>query len=237
MNKLLKRGLKAYNIFLKNKLAMSLMMLFAGIMMTIAAINGNGNDTKTLPFLILVAGAAFAFWSFYRLGYIKSMLDMTPKKDEKGPVRKTFFLQILETLLYVLVSAVGVFLLMNEGFTNKALNLMTGGFTTFNGVMGIINTYKYRENKTFRWKFVIILTVFELILGPYFIIASDSIGISSYAIMGIITIIAGTLEVVSAASLEALRGAVEDGKDIVKTLKSDDVHTGKAKELEEGKEE
>lgn len=59
MNKLVKRGLKAYNIFLKNKIAASLMMFIPGVMMTIAALNGNGNDLKSLPLMILIAGEIF----------------------------------------------------------------------------------------------------------------------------------------------------------------------------------
>ena len=62
MDKYVKRGLGAYIIFLKNKVASSLLMLFSGIMMFIAALNGKGNDTKSLPTLITVVGAALTLY-------------------------------------------------------------------------------------------------------------------------------------------------------------------------------
>ena len=75
MNKLVKRGIKAYNIFLKNKMAASLMMFIPGVMMTIAAIQGNGNDTKTLPLMILIAGEVFT------LNYIPvRQQEITPER-------------------------------------------------------------------------------------------------------------------------------------------------------------
>ncbi len=222
MNKLVKRGLKAYNIFLKNKLATSLMMLVSGILMTYGGITGNGNDTKTLPFFILLAGGIFSFWSFYRLGYMKNDLEKPTKASERGEGRKSFFLQIGETLLYLVVVTLGVFLLMNEQFTNKILNLMAGGFTTFGGVLGVINAIKKRNNIDFRWKFMLILTLFELVWGIYFIIASDSIGVGSYIIMGIITTVAGLIEVINSFNADTLNSTIEDGRNIVKTLKDDD---------------
>ena len=146
MNKLVKRGLKAYNIFLKNKLAASLMMLIPGLMMTFAAIQGNGNDTKSLPLMILLAGAVFSFWGFFRLGYSKCVIDRPNNNDDRGGWRRDFFLLMLETVLYLIIAALGVFLLMNEKLTNRILNLMAGGFTTFNGIMGAIRAFKGREN-------------------------------------------------------------------------------------------
>lgn len=221
MNKLLKRGLKAYNIFLKNKLAMSLMMLFAGAMMTIAAINGNGNDTKTLPLMILSGGMGFSFWSLYRLGYIKASLDHKTTGEERESQRKVLFLQILETIPYLAVAVVGAFLLANENFTNMALNLMTGFFTTLNGVFGAIDTYKNREKRNFRWYFVLVLTLLELGLGIYFLVAFRSIEIGFYLVVGIITAIGGILETIKAVSNGGLKAALDDGKEIVKTLKND----------------
>ena len=221
MNKLVKRGLSAYKIFLKNKVASSIMMLMAGAMMFIAALNGHGNDTKSLPTLITSLGTILTLLAVYNLGYTKSSLDKfkSDNREEKDLTRKAFFSQIAETLLYMLVAGLGVFLLSNEGFTNKILNLMAGGFTILNGVLGAINTYKNRENKDFRWKLMLVLVVFELIVGPYFIIASDSISINGYIIMGALTTIAGIIEVISAFTKENLKGTLNDGKKIVHIMK------------------
>ena len=221
MNKLVKRGFSAYKIFLKNKIASSIMMLMAGVMMFIAALNGKGNDTKSLPMLITSIGAILTFWGVYRIGYVKAVFDKIDKtnREEKTAGQKVLISQIGETLLYILVLSLGIFLLTNENFTNKVLNLMAGGFTTLNGVLGVINVYKNRENKDFRWKFMIVLTVIELIIGPYFIITSDSIDINGYIIMGVITTVAGTIEVISALTKDNLKGTIKDGKDIVRIIK------------------
>ncbi len=221
MNKLVKRGFSAYKIFLKNKLVSSIMMLFTGVMMFIAALNGRGNDTKSLPILITSIGTILTLYSAYRIGYIKACLDKISGDDRDGKVieRRVLISQIGETLLYVLVAGLGVFLLSNEGFTNKVLNLMAGGFTTLNGVLGAINTYKNRENKDFRWKFMLVLTVIELVIGPYFIIVSDSIDVAGYTIMGALTTVAGLIEVISALTKENLRGTLDDGKEIVRIMK------------------
>ena len=225
MNKLVKRGLKAYNIFLKNKLAASLMMFIPGLMMTFAAIQGNGNDTKTLPLMILLAGAVFSFWGFFRLGYSKCVIDRPIQADDRGGWRRDFFLLMLETVLYLIIAALGVFLLMNESLTNRILNLMAGGFTTFNGIMGAIRAFKGRENKDFRWKFMAVLTVFELGWGIFFLINSENIGIGSYLIMGIITSVAGLIEVISCLNAKTLKDTIEDGKEIVKTMKAEEEKT------------
>ena len=222
MNKLVKRGLKAYNIFLKNKLAASLMMLIPGLMMTFAAIQGNGNDTKSLPLMILLAGAVFSFWGFFRLGYSKCVIDRPNNADDRGGWRRDFFLLMLETVLYLIIAALGVYLLMNESLTNRILNLMAGGFTTFNGIMGAIRAFKGRDNKDFRWNFMLVLTLFELGWGIYFLIASESIGIGSYLVMGIITSVAGLIEVISCLNAKTLKDTIKDGKQIVKTMKSDE---------------
>ena len=219
MNKLVKRGISVYKIFLKNKIAMSLMMLFSGIMMFIAAINGHGNDTKTMPLMITLAGAGFAFWSLYRLGCIKSDYEKITDRQEKVLQKRAIYLQIGEAAVYVIIAIVGIFLLINESFTDKVLNLMAGGFTTLNGVLGAISAYKNRDNEDFRWKFMIVLTVIELILGPYFIFASDSIDINGYIIMGVLTTVAGTIEVISALTKDNLKGTIKDGKDIVRIIK------------------
>jgi uncharacterized membrane protein HdeD (DUF308 family) len=112
-----------------------------------------------------------------------------------------------------------VFLLSNEGFTNKVLDLMAGGFTTLNGVLGAVHAYKGREEKDFRWKLMLVLTVIELILGPFFVIRSGSIDIPGYIIMGVLTTVAGLIEVISALTRENIRCAVEDSKKIVTIMK------------------
>jgi len=223
MNKLVKRGIKAYNIFLKNKLAASLMMFIPGVMMTIAALNGNGNDTKSLPLMILVAGEVFTFWSLWRLGYIKANLDKMDDDDERKAGWKIFFLQVGEGLIYLLITALGVYLLINEELTNKILNLMAGFFTTLNGVLGAVKVVKGRDNKNFAWKFKLFLTLFELGFGIYFLIASDSINIQSYFVMGLITSIAGAIEVAACFNAKTLKDTLEDGKDIVETMKGNEV--------------
>ena len=225
MNKLVKRGFSAYKIFLKNKIASSAMMLFSGIMMFVAAINGHGNDTKSLPMLITSVGTILTLWAAYRLGYVKCSLDRIEKEKraERSEEKKVMIFQIAESLLYVLVAGLGVFLLVNDGFTNKVLDLMAGGFTTLNGVLGAINTYRNRENKDFRWKLMLVLMVIELILGPYFIFASGSINIPGYIIMGVLTTVAGLIEVISALTMDNLKGALEDSKKIVRVIKDDDV--------------
>ena len=218
MNKLVKRGISVYKIFLKNKIAMSLMMLFSGIMMFIAAINGHGNDTKTMPLMITLAGAGFAFWSLYRLGCIKSDYEKITDRQEKVLQKRAIYLQIGEAAVYVIIAVVGIFLLINESFTDKVLNLMAGGFTTLNGVLGAIKVFKGRELKNFRWKFTLVLTIIELILGPIFIFA-PTIDINGYIVMGALTSIAGTIEVISAFTMDNIKNTIKDGKDIARIVK------------------
>lgn len=221
MNKLVIQGFSIWKIFIKNKLASSIMMLMGGIMMLIGAINGNGNDTKSLPMLITSIGVILCFWSFYRIGVIKSNYDKTKERQLKLIERHLLFSQIFETCLYLLVAIVGFFLILNEGFTNKALNLMSGFFSILNGVFGAVYVYKNRENKTLWWKFRIALTVIEFALGIYFIFASDSIEIGWYIAMGALTTVAGAIEVVSSFTADNLRNAANDGKDIVRILKNE----------------
>ena len=52
MNKLVKRGFNVWLIFIKNRIASSIMMLMSGVMMFIGALQGKGNDTMTLPLAI-----------------------------------------------------------------------------------------------------------------------------------------------------------------------------------------
>ncbi len=234
MNRLVTSGFNIWKIFVKNKIASSIMMFVGGVMMLIGAINGNGNDTKSLPMLITSIGILLSFWSFYRIGYIKSNFDSEKNREAKQIERSVFISQILETAIYVLVGGIGFFLILNEGFTNKALNLMSGGFTILNGIFGVIYVFKNMGDKTLWWKFKILLTIIEFTVGIYFIFASDSIEIGWYIVMGSLTAIAGAIEVVSSFTAENIRGTLQDGKDIVKTLKET---TKKEEELPEEIEE
>lgn len=219
MNKLVKRGLSAYMIFLRNKLAMSVMMLIAGVMMTIGAVRGTGNDTKTLPSLIASVAGIFTFWAFYRIGYMRAKLEGL-KKDELEAAKKPFLLQIGETAIYLALMLLGLFLLLNEGFTNQVLNLVTGGFTTLSGILGSINAVKNREKwQTFGWRFMLCLAVIELALGIYFLVAFASISNDALAVVGIITAIAGVIEVANTLKKEPIEKTIEDGKEILKTLR------------------
>ena len=198
------------------------MMLVPGLMMTIAAIQGNGNDTKSLPLMILAAGAIFSFWSLYRLGYIKANIDKMDESEQKAAAWRIFFLQIGEASIYLLIAVLGVFLLINENLTNRIL--MAGGFTTLNGVIGAINAFKKRENMaTFGWKAKLFLTLFELGFGIYFLIANADINIKSYLVMGIITSIAGAIEVAACFNAKTIRDTLEDGKEIVETMRGEEI--------------
>lgn len=196
------------------------MMFISGLMMAIAGFNGNGNDTKMLPSVIALVGFILSLWAFYRIGYIKSNFDKLKDREEKVIERKVLIFQIVEAIIYLLVTALGVFFFVNENFTNKVLDLMCGGFTILNGVFGCIYIYKNREKKNFGWKFRIGLTVLEFGMGIYFIIASNSINATGYAIMGSMTTIAGIIEVAHAITRQNIEDAVKDSKDIVKALKS-----------------
>lgn len=223
MDKIVKRGLDAYIIFLKNRIAGAGMMLMSGVMMFIAALNGHGNDTKSLPALITSLGGILTFWGACKLGYIKSNLDKISKTDreKRSNEKKIFYLQIAETLVYLLIVGLGVLLLTNEFLTNKVLNLMAGGFTTLNGVLNAISTFKNRENRDFHWKLMAVMMVLELVIGPYFIFGSDSISINGYIVMGVLTTVAGTIEVISALTRENLKRTLNDGKEIVRIIKDD----------------
>ena len=222
MNKLVKRGFSAWVIFLKNKVASSFMMLFSGVMMFIAALNDHGNDTKSLPVLITSVGTILTLWATYKFGYIKSDFDRISKDDRKSrsELEKAMFFQVIETLFYAFIAGLGVFLLSNESFMNKVLDLMAGGFTTLNGVLSVIYVYKHKEEKDLRWKMALVLMVIELVLGPYFIIASGSINIPGYIVMGVLTSVAGLVELLSALTHENIKGTLEDGKKIVSIIKT-----------------
>lgn len=222
MNKIVKRGLSAYVIFIKNRIVTSIMMLSSGIMMFIAALDGKGNDVKTLPIIITSLGAILSLYAFYRLGYIKSQSNnlSSDEREEKIIMRKVFFSQIIETVVYLAVAGLGIFLLTNEGFTNVVLNIMSGFFTTLNGIFGTIYIIKNRQNKDFQWKFRLVLTVLEYALGIYFLVARNSIDISGYIVMGALTSVAGVIEVISAFTKDTIKSTISDGKDIVHIMKS-----------------
>ena len=237
MNRIVKRGFSAYKIVLRNKLATSIMMLMGGVMMTIGGIQGKGNDTKTMPSAIFAAGAIFTCWAFYRIGFIKASTDKA-KGEERAEARKALFMQIGETALYLAIAGLGLFLLLNDGFMNKVLNLMTGGFSILNGVFGIIWLVKNKDNhQTFFWRFRLGLTILECSLGPYFIIASDSITPVGFTIMGIITSIAGVIEVFSSLTRDELEKTMKDGKEIIKTIKEDDKPKKETKRIEKESED
>lgn len=189
--------------------------------MFVAAIQGRGNDTKTLPLLILVGGIVFSFWALYRIGYLKSNFDRALKMSQEGTsiVKRALFLQIIEALVYVIVTAVGVFLLINEDFTNQVLNLMAGGFMVLNGVFGVMFVVKNRDRKNFWWFFRIGLTLLELGFGLYFVICSKSIEITSYMFMGILTTVAGVIEVVTAIKMGGIKSTIQDSKEILEIMK------------------
>lgn len=208
---------------MKNKLIASMMMLVSGVMMAVGALNGRGNDTKTIPILVTSAGVMFSIWAFYRIGYIKANYDKLEDKTQRDIERRVLILQAIEALAYIVVTVAGIYLLLNENLMNLILNLVVGIFTTFNGIMGVISLYKRLNNRNYRWIIRFILTVFELIAGTYFIAMANSIDISGLLVMGILTAIAGIIEVVSAYSKEYLKETVKDGKSAVSTLK-----TGKA---------
>ena len=197
------------------------MMFVSGLMMAIAGFNGNGNDTKTLPSVIALFGFIFSLWAFYRIGNIKSHYDNQKNREEKQLEQKVLVMQIFEALLYLLITAIGVFFFINESFTNKILDLMCGGFTILNGVFGCIYIYKNREEKNFGWKFRIGLTIVEFSMGLYFIFASNSINSVGYSIMGSLTTIAGIIEITHAITQENIKSTVKDVKDTIKIVKNE----------------
>ncbi|MBO7657323.1 DUF308 domain-containing protein [Candidatus Saccharibacteria bacterium] len=221
MNKLIKRGFSAYKIFLKNKLAAAFMMFIPGVMMFIGALNGRGNDTVGMPLGITAAGAVFTFWACYQAGRIKSDLDRAEDRGEQRVQRKLLIFQILEGLLYLAVMVAGILLLINQGFVDKVLNLMAGGFTTLNGITGAIKVFKRRDEKDYRWYFKLVLTLLELVVGPYYFFASDSISSGWFMTMAILTMVAGAVEVISALTPESLKSAMRDSKEIVRIMKDE----------------
>lgn len=234
MNKLVKRGFGIWVIFIKNKIASAIMMLSGGVMMFIGALQGKGNDTKTLPLVITLVGIGLSFWALYRIGYLKSNYDMLKKSDREEIAlgKKMLIYQISEALLYFAVAGLGIFLLINTHFTDVCLNIMSGFFTTLNGVLNVISTVKNRDNKNFRWKLIIVLMVCELILGPFFLIRCTSIEVSWYIVMGALTSVAGLVEVINALTRENIRNTIDDGKEIVRTFKGEKTDD----EIEEGEE-
>ena len=223
MSKLLKRGFSIYKIFLKNKIAMSVMMLVSGVMMFVAALQGKGNDTVAMPLGITIGGALLTLWSAYKVGMAKTELNRASTEDEQTVKKAALFMQSGETVIYVIVLALGITLLINQNIMNRILNLMAGGFTTLNGVLGVVALFKmYKKEQNVRFWFKFVLTAVELILGIYFLVNCDMTGGGWYIAMGALTTVAGTLEVISALTPESIRGTVQDGKDIVRILKDKD---------------
>jgi len=196
-------------------------MLLGGIMITIGGVNNTGNDTYTLPSLIAMTGAIFTFWGFYHTGYMKAGYDSLEGAEKKANL-KTIVWQVAETIVYLIITIVGLLLLLNQNFTNRLMNLITGGLTIFNGAIGIIKAIKNRANyKSFGWIFMTALSVTEIILGILFVILADSISQPGFIVMGIITVIAGIIEVGSALTKQVLKDTVRDGKEILKALRED----------------
>ena len=152
---------------------------------------------------------------------MKAHYDLIPKVDaeKRKAGLKGLGMQVLEMMLYLAVAGLGVFLLSNPKFTDKALNLMSGGFTILNGVFGAIYVYKHSEDKDFWWKFRACLTIAEFALGVVFIAMSDSIGVGWYVVMGALTTVAGLIEVVTALTHENIDSTIEDGKKILSMIK------------------
>ena len=63
------------------------------------------------------------------------------------------------------------------------------------------------------------LAVIELALGIYFLVAFASISNDALAVVGIITAIAGVIEVANTLKKEPIEKTIEDGKEILKTLR------------------
>lgn len=228
MNTVVKRGFGVYRIFLKNKLAMSAMMLVSGVMMLIAAVNGRGNDTVSMPLGITAAGAIFTFWSFYKLGYLRACFEKAENETDKQIGRANVVLQVCETLVYLVVAVIGVFLLINHGLMNTVLNLMAGFFTTLNGVTGAMMLIKNRQIRGWRWWIKIVLTVIELVIGPHFIVYAVDIDQGWFTAMAVLTTVAGVIEVVSALTWESIRNTKKDGEDIMKIIKDEKPGNGGA---------
>ena len=240
MSELLKRGAKAYKIFLQNKLVASFLMLISGIMMAISGLTGNGNDTKTLPTTIVVIGAVLSLWAFYRIGFTRAKVLLDKDARQKKIDKRNMIMMIFEAALYLFIVGIGVFLLINEKFTNTALNVMAGGFSILNGVFGVIYLIKNRKNIETVWKFKLVLTILEFGLGIYFIFAAKTIGMTAFILLGALTTVAGILEVILALSFKEIVNTAKDGRDIVRTLKTgkkdDDEDEEELLGLEDGEE-
>jgi uncharacterized membrane protein HdeD (DUF308 family) len=219
MNKLIKRATSAWLIFIKNKIAGAVMMLLSGVMMLYAAMNGNGNDTKTLPLMILTAGFVFSLWGFYRIGYIKSDYDKGKEDEDIKLMNRGLIFQMLETGLYLIVAGFGIFLLLNESFVDRALNLMAGGFTVLNGIFGLFYLVKHRKNNAYALIFRFLLTVAEFTMGAYFIVNSESIAVENFIMLGSVTSVAGIIEVIHAITRENLKNTLKDSREIIRALK------------------
>ena len=177
-------------------------------------------------YVFIATGRPYAFLSQAILnfgfdGFILANGAHVVVKDEKEKSlqKMAIFMQAMENIIYLVVLALGIMLLLNQDLMNRVLNLMAGGFTTLNGVLGASNTFKKREHRDFWWWFKLALTVIELILGPYFVICCDSVEGGWFIAMGALTMVAGTIEVISALTPESIRSTMNDGKEIVSIIK------------------
>lgn len=220
MNVLVKRAFSIYKVFIRNRLATSVMMLVSGVMMLMGALNGRGNDTVTMPLGITAAGAVFTFWSFYKIGYLKAVRERAVTEADKQIGRANVIMQILETALYFVVAAVGIFLLINHDFMDMVLNLMAGFFTTLNAVTGAAMVIKNRGCRDFKWWIKVVLSVVELVMGVYFLMNATGIDHGWFTAMAVLTTVAGVIEVLSALTPEVLNRTKKDGEDIIKILKT-----------------
>lgn len=220
MSELLKRGFSIYKIVIQNKLVAAVMMFVSGIMMSIAGFTGNGNDTKTMPSALIIVGAALTLWGAYRVGFLRANFLAARGAEEKTAKKHAMIAMVLESSVYLLLVLLGVFLLTHEQLMNTVLNIMTGAFTILNGVFGVIYLFKNHARIDGIWKFKVILTLLEFILGVYFIVSSETITLTALILLGILTAVAGVLEIIITASKESIKNTVKDGQSIINTLKS-----------------
>ncbi|MBQ3318644.1 DUF308 domain-containing protein [Candidatus Saccharibacteria bacterium] len=220
MSELLKRGFSIYKIVIQNKLVAAVMMFVSGVMMSISGFTGSGNDTKTMPTALTVVGAALTLWGAYRIGFLRAGLLSARGSEEKSIKKRALVAMAVESVVYFLLVLLGVFLLTHEQLMNTVLNIMTGAFTILNGIFGVLYLLKNRTKIDAVWKFKVVLTLLEFILGSYFIISSETITLTALILLGLLTAVAGVLEIIITASKESLKNTVKDGQSILNTLKS-----------------
>ncbi len=222
MSELLKRGFSIYKIVIQNKLVAAIMMFISGVMMTISGFTGKGNNTTVMPVALIIVGSALTLWGAYQIGFLRANLLSAQGTEEKSAKKRALLAMSVESVVYFLLILLGIFLLTHKQLMNTALNIMAGVFTILNGIFGAIYLVKNRNKIDTVWKFKIILTLLEFILGCYFIISSETINLNMFIFLGTLTAVAGTLEIILTASRESLKNTVKDGKSILNTIKSGD---------------